>query len=240
MIRTTFVSQYFPTANLFSNVRYSNNGSIILYNNPNESTNSFANECTGQGGNGSSSVVLNREREQNRVLLSNILNNLNTNQSTAGLNSSGSNNFYELINGWSDPSHWDSISIFQMEPNWLRDAAKQLQKRNESGHDWIALSKRLGYLARDIKRLRSEDEQTPALALLRDWFESNGRTRYCIDILTSCLHIIGRDDVKEVIENEVKPECSSPIFLSYQWHSQDQVLELRRKLEMAGNFFFFF
>lgn len=97
------------------------------------------------------------------------------------------------------------------------------------------MSKRLGYLARDIKRFRSEEEQSPALALLRDWFESNGRTRYCIDILTSCLHIIDRDDVKAIIESEVKPERSSPpIFLSYQWHSQDQVLELRRKLELAG------
>lgn len=121
-----------------------------------------------------------------------------------------------------------------MEPNWLRDAAKQLQKRNESGHDWVALSKRLGYLAKDIKKLRSE-EQIPALALLRDWFESNGRTRYCIDILISCLHIIERDDVKEIIECEIKPVGTSPpIFLSYQWHSQDQVLELRRKLELAG------
>lgn len=90
-------------------------------------------------------------------------------------------------------------------------------------------------MAKDIKRLRSEEEQTPALALFRDWFESNGRTRYCIDILISCLHIIGRNDVKEIIEAEVKPEGSSPpIFLSYQWHSQDQVLELRRKLELSG------
>lgn len=122
-----------------------------------------------------------------------------------------------------------------MEPNWLRDAAKQLQKKNETGSDWVALGKRLGYLARDIKRLRSEEEQTPASALLRDWFESNGRTRYCIDILISCLQIIGRDDVKEIIESEVKPERSSPpIFLSYQWHSQEQVLELRRKLELSG------
>lgn len=97
------------------------------------------------------------------------------------------------------------------------------------------MSKRLGYLTRDIKRFRSEEEQSPALALLRDWFESNGRTRYCIDILTSCLHIIDRDDVKAIIESEVKPErCSPPIFLSYQWQSQDQVLELRRKLELAG------
>ena len=198
----------------------------------NQNANSnYVNECAGQSN--ANNLILNRE--QNRIILGNILNNLNTNQSNTSTNSGNNNNFYELINGFD--------SIFQMEPNWLRNAAKQLQKKNESGHDWIALSKRLGYLTRDIKRLRSEEEQTPALALLRDWYENNHRTKYCVDILVSCLQIIGRDDVKDIIESEVKPEGSSPpIFLSYQWHSQDQVLELRRKLELAGfpcNFFFF-
>ena len=41
-IRTTFVSQYFPTA--YSNVQYTSNGSIILYNNQNEN----AADCAGQ------------------------------------------------------------------------------------------------------------------------------------------------------------------------------------------------
>lgn len=128
-IRTTFVSQYFPTANFF-NIQYTNNGgSVILYNNQNDSANNFINDCTNGQPNS-----LQMNREQNRIFLGNILNNLNANQTNSGSN--GSNNFYELINSWD--------SIFQMEPNWLRNAAKQLQKKNESGSDWIALSKRLG------------------------------------------------------------------------------------------------
>jgi len=52
-----------------------------------------------------------------------------------------------------------------------------------------------------------------------------GRTRYCIDVLVSCLRMLSRDDIASLIEYELEPESTSPpIFLSYQRDSQKQVL----------------
>ena len=115
---------------------------------------------------------------------------------------------------------WDNV--FQIEPLWMREAAKMLNS-NQSSSDWIAMAKRLSYSERDV--VKFADEVSPPLALLKDWYESNGRTRYCIDVLVSCLRMISRDDIASLIEYELEPESSSPpIFLSYQHDSQKQVL----------------
>ena len=124
---------------------------------------------------------------------------------------------------------WEQV--FRVEPQWMREAAKLLLMPNP-GHDWLMLSKRLGYGDRDANRL--VEETNPSLALLHDWYDSNGRTKYCIDVLLSCLRMIARDDVRSVIESNLEPEGSAPpIFISYQWDSQEAVLELRRKLELV-------
>lgn len=113
----------------------------------------------------------------------------------------------------------------------MREASKLLSMPNP-GHDWFALSRRLGYSDRDSNKFI--DDINPSLALLRDWYDSNGRTKYCIDVLLSCLRMISRDDIRLVIENDLEPEGSAPpIFISYQWDSQDVVLDLRRKLELV-------
>ena len=115
---------------------------------------------------------------------------------------------------------WDNI--FQVEPLWMREAAKQLNS-NHINNDWIALAKRLSYSDRDISKFA--EEISPSLALLKDWYESNGRTRYCIDVLVSCLRMLSRDDIASLIEYELEPESTPPpIFLSYQRDSQKQVL----------------
>lgn len=135
-----------------------------------------------------------------------------------------SGTIFDLVNGWEQ--------IFRVEPTWMREAAKMLAL-SSPGRDWSALSKRLGYSDRDATKLI--DETNPSLGLLRDWYESNGRTRYCIDVLLSCLRMISRDDVRCVIESDLEPEgCAPPIFISYQWDSQETVLELRRRLELVG------
>lgn len=114
----------------------------------------------------------------------------------------------------------------------MREAAKLLTP-NHPNRDWLALAKRLGYSDRDISRFI--DNVSPCLALLRDWYETNGRTRYCIDVLLSCLRMISREDVVNLIEYDLEPEGTAPpIFISYQWDSQEQVLDLRRKLELSG------
>lgn len=150
---------------------------------------------------------------------------------------------------------WDNL--FQEEPLWMREAAKMLNNNVTSGggrltNDWVALAKRLSYSERDVTKFA--DEVSPSLGILKDWYESNGRTRYCIDVLISCLRMLGRDDIASLIEYELEPETMSPpIFISYHRDSQKQVLgmtsknfklfivilllfmlEIRRKLELSG------
>nr|XP_027202434.1 uncharacterized protein LOC113796366 [Dermatophagoides pteronyssinus] len=140
---------------------------------------------------------------------------------------------------------WENV--FQVEQLWMREAAKLLNVNGKKSHhhhivghhnnnlqqsssssssttnDWMALAKRLSYTERDIMKFNSE--LSPSLALLNDWYESNGRTRYCIDVLVSCLRMLRREDIASLIEYELEPESSSPpIFLSYQHDSQKQVL----------------
>lgn len=125
---------------------------------------------------------------------------------------------------------WENI--FQIEQLWMKEAAKMLNGRNSgannsssstSSSDWITLAKRLSYTERDIMKFSSE--LSPSLALLKDWYESNGQTRYCIDVLVSCLRMLSREDIASMIEYELEPESvSPPIFLSYHHDSQKQVL----------------
>ncbi|KAI1290090.1 Protein maternal effect lethal 26 [Halotydeus destructor] len=126
----------------------------------------------------------------------------------------------------------DATGLLHAEPSWLRPSAKLLSSHNLN-NDWSALARRLGYTEMDIGRFKLE--VNPALCLVGDWYDSNGRTKYCIDVLVSCLGLLSRVDVIKVIEDELEPDCSPPpVFISYQWDSQEAVLELRRKLEMAG------
>lgn len=127
---------------------------------------------------------------------------------------------YEQIYSQNPNDIWDNI--FQVEPLWMRESAKLLNA-NQFNSDWISLAKRLSYSERDISKFA--EELSPALTLLKDWFETNGRTRYCIDVLVSCLRMLPRDDIASLIEYELEPESlAPPIFLSYQHDSQKQVL----------------
>lgn len=128
---------------------------------------------------------------------------------------------------------WDAM--FSPEPSWMREAARQLHTITDAGRDWSALARRLGYSNREIRRIRDDDSQLPALSLLRDWFESNGRSSYCVDVLSSCLRLISREDVLRLLDSEKASESlASPVFLSYQSASQAAALQLRRRLELNG------
>ncbi|CAN8004517.1 unnamed protein product, partial [Ixodes hexagonus] len=119
------------------------------------------------------------------------------------------------------------------EPSWLREAARLLESGN-SGRDWLALAKRLG--KRPLPAWpRFVEEPNPGIALLRDWRESNGATRYCVDVLVSCLQQMGRHNVAKLIQDELEPESLvPPVFISYQWDAQDVVLNIRQHLEFSG------
>lgn len=129
-------------------------------------------------------------------------------------------------------SFWGDHDVSGDDVQWFRGAGKMLNS-GQAGRDWIALAKRLGYSEREITNF--EDDIHPALTLLNNWLESNGRTRYCIDLLISCLEQMERQDVAERIQTEIGPELPAPpVFISYQWDSQESVLHLRRRLEFAG------
>ncbi|KAH9366256.1 hypothetical protein HPB48_008324 [Haemaphysalis longicornis] len=92
-----------------------------------------------------------------------------------------------------------------------------------------------GYSYTDKELSRFVEEASPGVALLRDWRESNGATRYCIDVLISCLQQMGRQDVAKLIQDEMEPESlAPPVFISYQWDAQEVVLNIRQHLEFSG------
>ncbi|GFT80972.1 protein neuralized [Nephila pilipes] len=127
---------------------------------------------------------------------------------------------------------WNDADFSQEEPPWISVVGKMLIRAN-TGQDWIALAKRLGYNEREIRRFA--EETIPPVAVLNNWIDSNGRTRYCIDLLITCLEQMSRQDVADYIFAELGPELPSPpVFISYQWESQETVLHLRRRIELAG------
>ncbi|XP_064476392.1 uncharacterized protein LOC135390582 [Ornithodoros turicata] len=129
---------------------------------------------------------------------------------------------------------WDDrYGTFQWEePHWIREAAKLLENAT-TGKDWMALAKRLGYTDKEVCHF--VEEANPGVSLLRDWRESNGATRYCMDVLASCLQQMGRQDIAKIIQGEIEPDTLvPPVFISYQWDAQETVLSIRQHLEFAG------
>ncbi|XP_022241620.1 uncharacterized protein LOC106459406, partial [Limulus polyphemus] len=124
---------------------------------------------------------------------------------------------------------WDH---YKKEQSWIKVASSLLNDVN-AGNDWLSLAKRLGYSERVTTRF--QDEANPSQAMIEDWLKINGRTRYCVDLLVSCLSQIGREDISEKILANLEPENPCPsVFISYQWDAQELVIELRRRLELAG------
>lgn len=76
-----------------------------------------------------------------------------------------------------------------------------------------------GYTDKELSRF--VEEPNPGVALLRDWRESNGATRYCVDVLVSCLQQMGRQDVAKFIQDElgnVERTCFLIITYTYFWY----------------------
>lgn len=59
----------------------------------------------------------------------------------------------------------------------------------------------VGYSEREIKRF--SEETVPPVSVLNNWINSNGRTRYCIDLLITCLEQMNRKDAAEYIFHEL-------------------------------------
>ena len=58
----------------------------------------------------------------------------------------------------------------------------------------------LGYKERRIGQFA--EESNPALQLLRDWIVSSGNTSFSIEMLTSCLDQMKREDLVDIIQKE--------------------------------------
>lgn len=117
-------------------------------------------------------------------------------------------------------------------PSWVKSAAKILNS-GETGRDWNALAKELGYKQNQINKFN--DDLNPGLVLLADWIISSGNTGLSVDALTVYLEKIDRDDVVEIIQKAQDSDREpAQIFISYQWDNQDDVKVLRDKLERSG------
>ncbi|KAL8574880.1 hypothetical protein ACOMHN_003440 [Nucella lapillus] len=117
-------------------------------------------------------------------------------------------------------------------PVWMKGAAKLLNN-GAANQDWVSLAHLLGYKSTRIERLT--EDINPALALLTDWVVSNGNTAMAVDLLTSYLQQLNREDILQVIERAKENERPVPqVFLSYQWESQEQVRSVRDHLERHG------
>ncbi|XP_076326098.1 uncharacterized protein LOC143233601 [Tachypleus tridentatus] len=127
---------------------------------------------------------------------------------------------------------WDCDTYYQKEHDCIKVVSSLLNDVN-LGKDWLALAKRLGYSERIT--MKFQDEVNPSQAMIEDWLKNNGRTRYCVELLMYYLSQMGREDICEKIQANLEPEIPCPsVFISYQWDAQELVLELRRRLELAG------
>ncbi|GIY91755.1 death domain-containing protein [Caerostris extrusa] len=107
---------------------------------------------------------------------------------------------------------WNDADFSREEAPWISVVGKMLTRAN-TGQDWIALAKRLGYSERETRRFA--EETIPPVSVLNNWIESNGRTKYCIDLLIACLEQMSRQDVADYIFTELGPELPSPpVFIS--------------------------
>ncbi|XP_052777380.1 uncharacterized protein LOC128214780 isoform X2 [Mya arenaria] len=117
-------------------------------------------------------------------------------------------------------------------PTWVKSAAKMLNT-GETGKDWNALARELGYQQNQINTFN--DDLNPGLALLADWIISSGNTGLSVDMLSIYLEKLDREDVIEIIQKaQEQNQEPAQVFISYQWDSQDEVKALRDRLERSG------
>ncbi len=113
-----------------------------------------------------------------------------------------------------------------------------------ANNDWRLLGKRFGYSSSELKHWAMQSD--PSMSLLNEWFMTHKADEATYG-LVKMLHEIGREDVEQIIRKAVEAAGElipddlpieikrlPPVFLSYQWGSQQTVLKLKSHLEQAG------
>ena len=125
---------------------------------------------------------------------------------------------------------------------WGHNVCALLNARTDN--DCRFLGRHFGYSASELKHWTMEID--PVMSLSNEWFMT-----YTADEATygpvKVLNEIGRQDIEQIIRNaitaadELIPDDLPieimrlpPIFLSYQWNSQEVVLKLKTNLEQAS------
>jgi len=106
------------------------------------------------------------------------------------------------------------------------------------------LGKRFGYSTSELKHWAMQID--PSMSLLNEWFMTHKADEATYG-LVKMLNEIGREDVEQIIRKAVTAAGElipddlpmeikrlPPVFLSYQWGSQEAVLRLKSNLEQAG------
>ncbi len=127
-------------------------------------------------------------------------------------------------------------------PEWGRQVSKLLNHR--ANNDWRLLGKRFGYSSSELKHWAMQSD--PSMALLNEWYMTH-KTDEATYGLIKMLKEIDRNDVEniirqaiiatgEIIPDDLPDEIRRlpPVFLSYQWGSQQAVTTLKCHLEEAG------
>jgi hypothetical protein len=125
---------------------------------------------------------------------------------------------------------------------WGRDVCTLLNIRAKN--DWRLLGKRFGYSTSELKHWAMQID--PSMSLLNEWFMTHKADEATYG-LVKMLNEIGREDVEQIIRKAVnaagelipddlpmETKRLPPVFLSYQWGSQEAVLKLKSNLEQAG------
>ena len=154
------------------------------------------------------------------------------------------NNLSEQVNLHAkDIEHLERKTLSYVPQSWGRHVCNLLNIR--ANNDWRLLGKRFGYSTSELRHWSMQID--PSMYLLNEWFMTHKSDEATYG-LVKILNEIGRNDIEKIIRQAVEkageliPDDIStieikrlpPIFLSYQWDSQQAVLRLKSHLEQAG------
>ena len=136
----------------------------------------------------------------------------------------------------------DAKTLSYVPSGWGRDVCVLLNIRAEN--DWRLLGKRFGYSSSELKHWAMQLD--PSMSLLNEWFMTHKADEATYGLVKT-LKDIGREDVEQIIRKAVAAagdlipddlpmeiKRCPPVFLSYQWGSQQAVSKLKTHLEQAG------
>jgi hypothetical protein len=136
----------------------------------------------------------------------------------------------------------DAKTLSYVPSEYGRTVSKLLNQRADN--DWRLLGKRFGYSASELRHWALQAD--PSMALLNEWFMTDKTDEATYGLVKMLEEMNRLDAVKiireainaagDIIPDDVPVEIKRlpPVFLSYQWGTQQTVLTLKSHLEEAG------